>query len=166
MDKIFTENHHVIHAFPVADIASNADMFNGSPRSDVISLHGAQRLVFLIITNYVADVGAGSALIRVDGCSDTTPSTTCALTFRVRTIKAPDTGVDRGELQAYTTLGVSDYIYEVEIDAAQLPSCSTVPYEFVRLTLDEVSDSPVQGAVVAFLDGLRSAEDILPTQVA
>jgi len=164
MDRKFTENHHVIHAFPMAIIAANEDMFNGSPRSDVISLHGAQRLIFMIITNHV--VAGGSALIRVDGCSDTTPSTTCALTFNVRTIAAPDTAVNQGDTQAYTTAETSDIIYEIEIDACQLAGCSNVPYEFARLTMDAISDVGTDGAVVAFLDGLRNAEDILPTQVA
>ena len=163
MDRQFTENHHVIHAFPEAKIANNEDIFNGSPRSDIVSLHGAQRLIFLIITN---SVSTGTGLIRADGCSSVSPGATCALTFHVRTIRAPDTGTDRGDIQAYTTLAVSDYIYEVEIDACQLPSCSaTIAYEYARLTIDEVSDSPVDGAIVAILDGLRSAEDILPTQV-
>ena len=164
MDRKFTENHHVIHAFPSTVIASCADIFNGSPRSDVISLHGAQRLIFMIITNDVSN--GGSALLRVDGCSDTTPSTTCALTFNVRTILTPDANVNQGEVQAYTTLEISDYIYEVEIDACQLAGCSNVPYEYVRLTMDALSNIGTEGAVVAFLDGLRNAEDILPTQVA
>ena len=163
MDRIFTENHHVIVPFQVTgDMAVLSDMWNGDPRSDVVSLHGAQRLVFMIITG----ASLGTAIVTVDGCSDVTPSTTCALTFNVREISNGDIATNQGDMQAYTTLGISNVIYEIEIDAAQLPSCSNVPYEFARMVLTESSGGATEGAIVAILDGLRDAEDILPTQLA
>ena len=169
MDRKFTETHHIIHAFPNAVVTACADLFDGSPEGDIISLHGAQRLVFIIITNDVNGASAGkggSAVLTAEGMASTIDGgLTCALTFHVRSILTPDTATDHGDLQAFTTLGITDTIYEVEIDACQLPACSNVPYEYARLVMTEHTDLTVCGAVVAILDGLRNAEDILPTQV-
>ena len=163
MDRKFTENHHVVVPFQVTgDMAVLSDMFDGDPRSDVISLHGAQRLIFMIITG----AAMGTAIVTVDGCSDVTPSTTCALTFNIREISNGDIATNQGDLQAYTTLGISNVIYEIEIDACQLAGCSNTPYEFARMVLTESSGGATEGAIVALLDGLRNAEDILATQLA
>lgn len=163
MDRKFTENHHVVVPFPVTGfMAVLSDMWDGDPASDVISLHGAQRLIFLIITG----AALGTAIVTVEGCSNVTPSNTCALTFNVREISNGDIATNQGDLAAYTTLGISNVIYEIEVDACQLAGCSNVPYEFARLQLTESSGGATEGAIVAILDGLRNAEDILPTQLA
>lgn len=178
----FIENTHIIHAFPsVAPsmVIRCDDMFLGNPQSDVISLHGAQRVVFFIINNKAlfhhkgdATVG-GTATITVEGCKRPAVkiNQTCPLYFLVRKIKNPDTNsivLAADATNTFTTWGRTDTIYEIEVDACQLPSCSADaagPWEYVRMKVVEATDRPVSGAYMALLHGLRDAEDALPTQV-
>lgn len=185
----FIENTHIIHAFPSttpAFVGDNSDMFKGVTggitQSDIISLHGAQRVIFFIINNKVGatagSVAGGTATITVHGCKRATGikvGHTCGLYFTVRKIKNPDTNSIISAASAssitntFTTWGRTNTIYEVEVDACQLPSCSTDsagPWEFVRMKVLQVTDKAVHGAYVALLDGLRDAEDQLPTQMA
>lgn len=175
----FLENVHTIHAFP-AGVPSNVDdcgdMFNNDPQSDIVSLHGAQRIVFFIINNGVgATAGStvgGTATITMEGVRNVLPAagSTCPLTFRVRVVVAPDTNnVVQNGTQSFVTHGYSDRIYLFEADACQLPSCTTDAnfphYEYARMKVVESTDKAVHGAYVALLDGLRDAEDVLPSQV-
>lgn len=180
----FIENTHIIHAFPsVAPsmVVKCDDMFQGDPQSDIISLHGAQRVVFFIINNAACKnhVGpgtvGGTATITVEGCKTATAlkaNQTCPLYFMVRKIQNPDTNsivLAADATNTFTTWGRTDTIYEFEVDACQLPSCSADsagPWEFVRMKVVESTDRPVSGAYMALLHGLRDAEDQLPTQMS
>jgi len=180
----FIENTHIIHAFPYTTpsfVGNCADMFNGDPQSDIISLHGAQRVVFFIINNKVGatagSTAGGTATITVEGCKrvNVKANQTCPLYFTIRKIQNPDTNsvITASSVKSitntFTTWGRSNTIYEIEVDACQLPSCSADaagPWEFVRMKVTEVTDKAVHGAYVALLDGLRDAEDQLPTQMA
>ena len=180
----FIENTHIIHAFPYAApsvVDDCNDMFDGNPQSDIISLHGAQRVVFFIInnktsSNQVGGAMGGTATITVEGCKRVAvkPNQTCPLYFTVRKIRRPDTNSIVSAISVssvtntFTTWGRTDTIYEFEVDACQLPSCSADaagPWEFVRMKVLEVTDKPVEGAYLALLHGLRDAEDSLPSQV-
>jgi hypothetical protein len=156
----FLEHFHPVHAFPKAIIAANEDIFNGDPASDVISMENAQTAVFLIINNS----GIGNATIEVFACDDTTPTTTTAISFLVRSISAADTQVDAlTESKAFLTSTGMDMIYIVEVDQAKVNEVSGRKY--VQLRCAEVTNQPVDGAIAAFLTGMRYTEDDPGTQV-
>jgi len=159
----FIENYHTMHVAPQAIIADCADLYDGSPATDVISLGGAEGAVFMIITN---DVTAATATITVQACNNVTPSRTYNVPFYYRVIQDPDTlGTTTLATSAgFTTNDGSDRVYLIEVDACDLTSGS---YEFCRMKMAEQSaDCYAHGAVVAFLRGTRHKEDSLVSQAA
>ena len=164
----FLEKTMIVHAFPQALILANEDIWNGPggsglTRGDVINMEHAHKIVFTIITNHLT---TGQAYITVEGCSTAVPAATEAISFRYRNIKAPNTLGNVTECKGFTTIATSDEIYDIEVDAADLMACNSgAGYGYVRLVMSQVSDSAVDGAVMARLFRLRHAEDSHPTVV-
>jgi hypothetical protein len=121
-----------------------ADMYNGDPASDVVSLanyHGAR---FEIIEGAGA---TGTATITVEECTanDGTGATAIAFNYRVK-----DGTGDWGAWTAATTAGFTttagaNKLYEIDVLADTLSDGSP----FVRLQATEVVDSAVVGCANA-----------------
>ena len=157
----FLEHAHIVHAAPAALIAANEDIWNGDVATDVISMANAKSCVFMIIQN----AGTGSASVQIFACSTVTPTATAAISFSYKRITAGDTHGATTETKLLRTTGGatgSNCIYVIEVDAAKLAEHG---YKYVQLDATEASNFPVDGAIVAFLMGLRSAEDALGTQL-
>ena len=155
----FLEHAHIVHAAPAAVIAANEDIYNGDIASDIISMANAESAVFMIIQNSGV---TGSASVQIFACDDVTPTNTSAISFKYKRITSGDThGATTESVLLRTTAG-ADQIYVIEVEAAKLAETG---YGYVQLSATEAVDSPVDGAVVAFLMGLRSAEDALGTQL-
>ena len=154
----FLEHTHLVDPYPVTVAASLADMFAGEPSSDVINMENAKSAVFIIKTAG----GTGSASIQIV-CVDaiTAATTTTALSFNYKTITTPDTQGATTESKTLVVAG-TDNIYAIEVDAAKL---AEVGYSYIRLTATEKVAKPLSGTITAFLMGLRSAEDVTPTQL-
>lgn len=155
----FLEHTHIVHAAPEATIAANEDMFNGGIDSDVISMENAKSCVFLVIINMAT---TGSASIQILAADDVTPTNTSAISFRYKQITGPDTQGNTTETKTLVAGAASDLIYAIEADAAKL---AELGYGYIQFQAQEKSNHPVNGAVCAFLMGLRSAEDNTPTQL-
>jgi len=164
MKTNFLENNHVVHVTPTARVASAADVWDGNAATqvdtDVLSLANADGAVFIVSTSVN---GTGNASVRICACSNTTPTTTVAVSFRYMVIAAPDTIVATGESKAYLTSTAADYVYVFEVDAAKVAEQG---YKYVYLNADEVTNAAVEGQIVGFLTGLRYKEDDIGTQVA
>ena len=163
MKTNFLELNKVIHCAPSAVIAANEDFYDGAAAaliaSDVISMANADGAVFVLIQN--ANAG-GNSSVRICACDDTTPTTTVAVSFQYQMITAPDTIASVGESKALLTSTGADIIYVLEVDAAKV---AEEGYKYVYLQSVEVTNNGVDGAVFAFLTGLRYKEDDPGTQV-
>ena len=163
MKTNFLENNHVVHCVPTLSIASASDMWVGNGaativNSDVLSLANADGAVFMVIKN----VGTGSASVRICACNNTTPTTTVAVSFRYLDISAPDTVLASGEATSYLLSTGTDIVTIFEVDAAKVAEQG---YEYVYFNADEVGNTDdCEGAIIAFLTGLRYKEDDIGTQ--
>ena len=154
----FLEHTHVVDVAAVAIVPAAEDQFASDIKYDVINMENAKSAVFLI----KCLAGTGTASVKL-WCVDaiTAASSSTQLSFSYKTITGPDTQGATTEAKELVVSG-SDKIYALEVDAAKL---SEVGYSYVVMTAEEKSAFPVDGAVVAFLMGMRSAEDVTPTQV-
>ena len=163
MKTNFLENNHVIHVAPAAVIAACEDFYDGAAgaliATDVISLANADGAVFILIQN--ANVG-GNSSIRICACDNTTPTTTVAVSFKYKAIQAPNTILATGESVALLTSTAADIVYVCEVDAAKVAEQG---YKYCQLQSVQVTNNEVDGAVIAFLTGLRYKEDDAGSQV-
>lgn len=141
-----------------------ADAFAATVRSDVYSMRGHKRIVFVIYQG----VGAtGSSTITVNACDNVTPSTRSAIGFWSREITTGDTEgvITRRAATGYVNTVGSSKIILIEADAAD---AAAVGYGFIELTMVESVDSPVLGGVLAILggEGVRYSEDVNATVIA
>ena len=163
--NIALENQHIVHFMPFSRVASCDDMTAGAPHSLRVSMGGAQRAVFLIIVN---ECSAGSSVAGATAwcaqCNQQAPGgTTQKVSFRYRIISASDTQGTIGEAYSISFGDVSDRIYEIEVDAANIGMDSG--YEYVQLIVsDFATGQAIEGAYVCILQGLRHKRDALGTQ--
>ena len=164
--NIALENQHIVHFMPVSRVAGNEDMAQGGPHSLRVSMGGAQRAVFLIIVNTCAagasEMGCTAWCAQCD--QQTIGGTTQKVSFRYRIISASDTQGTIYEAYSFSFGHVSDRIYEIEIDAANL--AADTGYEYVQLIVSEFSTTgiAVDGAYACILQGLRHKRNVLGTQ--
>ena len=154
----FLEHAHIVHACPIAVVAAFEDVFGGDIASDVINMENAKSCVFIITLGG----GTGSATIQIVAADDAVPNNTSAISFMYKQITAPDTQGATTEAKSVVVGGASDTIFVIEADAAKL---AEVGYGYIQLEAAEKAAFPRDGSVMAFLMGLRSAEDVTPTQV-
>ena len=163
MSTNFLENNHVIHVAPVASVATNADLGDGAAGAillcDVISLKNADGAVFICTTS----ANAGGAISFVMAAASTiTATATTPVSFRYKTITAPDTIEASGETKELLTSIGTDFVYVMEVDAAKVAETG---YEFLQCVGLQATNNAIEGAVVGFLTGLRYKEDDIGTQV-
>ncbi len=142
-------------------IAANEDIFNGDPTTDVLSMEGAEEIVFVITKNAGA---TGTATITIESCDDVVPTTTTAVAFRLQVTTTANTigaVTDVAAAGTDTTAG-ADQIYTVSIKASELSGTD----KFVRMVMTEVVDSPVDGAVISIAAALRYEHDIPNSMIA
>jgi hypothetical protein len=162
------ERIHPVHCGNSTFIAANEDIFNGSPATDVINLHNAQGVMFIVACN--ANAGSGAATITIEACDNVTPSNTTAIVFRyqlISTVDIPGT-LTAAATTGVTSVGTANTMLLVEVDAATVAAAtvnSTVGNKFVRLKATETQSDAVDGAILAFLFGLRYAP-LAATQIS
>lgn len=153
------ERIHPVHAGNSSFIAANEDIFNGDPATDVISLKNAQGVLFIVVCN--ANAGSGAATITVEACDNVTPSNQTEIVFRyqlISTVDVPGTLTTAVAATGATGIGTANTMLLVEVDAATVAAASvnsTYNNEFVRLQATETQSDAVDGAILAFLFGLR-----------
>jgi len=163
MKTNFLENNHVIHVAPVATVATNADLAEGVGANiclcDVVSLKNADGAVFICA---ISSNAGGSCTFTILAASTAAAAATTPVSFRYKTIQAPDTIAATGETKALASSDGIDYVYVMEVDAAKVAEQG---YEFVQLVATEGVDAAMEGGIVGFLTGLRYKEDDIGTQV-
>lgn len=132
-----------------------ADAFSGTVRSDVYSLRGHGRILFVI---YVGVGATGTSTITVNACDNVTPSNRTAIAFWYREITTGDTdgAITRAATTGFVTTAGSSKIVLVEAEAKDVAAASvnsTYGNHFVELTAVESVDSPVLGGIHVVLGG-------------
>lgn len=163
MSTNFLENNHVIHVAPTAVVAAYEDLGDGAAAGivlcDVVSMKNADGAVFICTTG----PNAGGAISFVMAASsDASATATTAVSFRYKTITAPDTIAATGETKQLLTSTGADYVYVMEVDAAKVAETG---YEFLQCVGLQATNAAIDGAIVGFLTGLRYKEDDIGTQV-
>lgn len=136
---LFLERSHV-----EIGIAAVADFAAGDVFSDVVNMKNYDRVRFL--THW--GVGAtGVVKLTVQACDDVVPSNTTAVPFWYRVNAA---GVAGAITRATAATGVSNVagsnqIIEIEVVVEDLAATG---YQYVRLSVDETTDSPLLGGVL------------------
>jgi hypothetical protein len=129
-----------------------ADAFAATVRSDVYSMRGHGRGLFVIY----AGVGAtGTSTITINACDDVVPTTRTAIAFWYREITSGDTqgAITRATSTGFVTTAGSSKIILVEVDAKDLAAVTASDRGFVELTAIESVDSPVLGGVMFIAGG-------------
>ena len=159
MKTNFMENNWVVHVAPAAVIAAAEDINAGNAHGDVMSLKNADGAVFMQIT--LGNAG-GNATLYVTASDDAAGTTTVPVSFRYKTIQAPNTILSTGESKGLLTSTAGDIVYVLEVDASKVAEQG---YEFVQFSAVEVGGAAVNGSSIGFLTGLRYKEDNIGTQV-
>ena len=138
----FLENNHVIHVAPAAVIAANEDIGEGAGAAsiilcDVVSMKNADGAVFICTTN--ANAG-GAISFAILAASNSAAAATTPISFRYKTITAPDTIVASGETKDLLTSTGADYVYVMEVDAAKVAEQG---YEYVQCVGTEQTDAAI-----------------------
>jgi hypothetical protein len=121
-------------------------------------MENAQTCVFVITLGG----GTGSATIEILAASTNAAAATTAISFNYKQITAPDTQGATIEAKSVVVGGASDTIFIIEASAKKVAEQG---YQYIQLFAEEKLAFPKDGSVMAFLTGLRSAEDVSPTQV-
>lgn len=154
---LFIENCHFVNAVPpVADA-----LVDGS--SDIVKMEEFGKVVFVIQTG----VGAtGTSTVTIEACDDVTPSNSSAIPFHYRKITVADThaAVTAVAAAGVATVAGSNDMYVFEVDADALAEDGN-GYEYVRLTLVEVTDSPVLAGILVLQLDARYASAVDRTQI-
>ena len=143
-----------------------ADAFAGTVNSDVYSMRGHGRGLFVV---YVGDGATGTSTLTVEACDDVTPSNTTAIGFWYREITSTDVqgAITRAAAAGFVTTAGSSKIVLVEVDAKDLADDGG-GFGFVRLHAVESVNSPVLGGVMFIAGGNpnRYAKSVSATVLA
>lgn len=139
----------------VNGLSPSADLYNGDPATDVVSMEGYTRCTFVLHQNGASPSSNGNATITVEECTSAAGSGATAIAFKYRK-KTTGASATWGSITAatasgFTTTAVEDTIYEIFVTDSALSSDS----KFVRLKATESTDAAVIGSVQIFLDGGR-----------
>jgi hypothetical protein len=151
-DRNFLEEHMVIHL----STAAMRDRLQGNWASDVINMQDWRDIIFII--DQCSGVGQGE--VSCQSCDDVTPTTTSGISdLRYRYSTTPDTwsawaavSTSSGFLTGITP----DKTYEVHVKSDALSGTN----KYIRLNIDQVTDSPVDIDMIAILFNGRYHEDV------
>lgn len=146
MSGFTLESIQVVNALPPV-----ADAFDSTVYSDILTLKGHERALFLIQKG----VGTtGTSTITIEASDDFAGSNVAAVPFRYRRIATIDVAgaVTEATTAGFTTTAGSNDMYLIEVDAIEIGKTG---YANVRLKAVEVANSPVLLGIVAMLIGGR-----------
>jgi len=153
MSDRLLQNVKFVNALP-----PDADRFNGDPATDVINMRDYKHCTLILQTGAGS---SGTAVVTVESCDNTTPSTTTAISFRYKKITSGDSEGDTTTATAsgFTTTASANCVYMIEVDDSDLSGTD----KYVRLQLTEDTDSPVDAGVLAILSGASYAGNDMRT---
>jgi hypothetical protein len=111
-------------------LTAHEDIFNGTPTTDIVSLESYTEALFIIEKSAGA---TGTAVITVESCDDTTPTTS----------------------SGFTTTAGANQAYKIWIRDSELSGTD----KYVRLKATESANDPCDGAIVTVLLGPKYPQD-------
>ncbi len=152
MNTQFLGDHKIIHLSTKA----MRDLLQGNYASDVINMQDWQGCIFVI--NQTSGVGQGEVSIqRVD---DVVPTTTAgAPSWRYRSSTTPDAWSDWTQVTSssgFLTGITPDKMFECEIRGDEIGGTSD--WQYIRLNIDQVTDSEVDIDIIAIMYNGRYIE--------
>ena len=146
----------------VQGLAPVADAFSGTVYSDVINMKNWGHAQFLIYRGAAA--GAGTAVITVQACDDTTPATTSDVPFVYSVNSATDIYSANAWVAATgVTFGAgANLIMKVEVDVEALLASG---YQYLRVKSVEAVDAAYVGGIIVVLSEGRVSESIAATAI-
>ena len=129
-------------------ITAHEDLFNGTPTSDIVSLANADAAVFLITKSAG---GTGTAVVTVESCDATTPTTATAVAFYYQENTSGNTWGARqtATSSGFTTTAGANQQYKMWVHDWGLSGTN----KYVRLKATESANDPVDGAIITMLWG-------------
>lgn len=150
----------------VNGLAPSADLYNGSPSTDIINMENYDRVVFLLFQK-TSTGNSGTATVTISEVDNVLGSNSTAIAFKYRKNESAGTADTFGALTAATSSGFSTTanktaIYAMEVRADQLSD----GYPCVKATFTETVDDPVIGSVLVLCGGAKQKGATLPTAIA
>ena len=156
MSRQFLGEHKIVHL----STKSMTDRLNGNWASDVIHMREYNDIIFVL--DQASGVGQGE--ISVQRCDDVTPTTTAGLPGgRYRISQTPDTWTAWAAVptsSGFLTGVLPDKTIEVHVRNDEIGGTSG--FEYIRLNIDEVTNSPIDSDMIAILFNPRYGEDVDP----
>lgn len=153
MNTQFLGDHKIIHLSTKA----MRDLLQGGYASDVIDMRDWQDCIFVI--NQTSGVGQGE--VSIQRCDDVTPTSTAgAPSWRWRKSTAPDAWNAWTQVTSssgFLTGITPDKVFECHIRGDEVGGTSG--WQYVRLNIDQVTDSPVDIDIIAICFNGRYMED-------
>jgi hypothetical protein len=127
-------------------VTANEDIYNGNLTTDVVSLANYGGAVFFIVEGAG---GTGTAVITIESCDDTTPTTSTAVAFNYSVCTSGNTigSITAATSSGFTTTAGTNQSYMMEIRADELSGT----HKYVRMVATESANDPVDGAAGVIL---------------
>ena len=127
-------------------VTANEDIYNGNMTTDVISLANYGGAVFVLVEGAG---GTGTAVITIESCDDTTPTTTTAVAYNYTVCTSGNTwgSITAATSAGFTTTAGTNQAYAMEIRADELSGTN----KYVRMVATESANDPVDGAGLVIL---------------
>lgn len=138
-----------------------ADAFASTVYSDVVSVKGYSKVIFLVHHGVGATGTSTFTVLAGDDTADP-PTTSTAIPFRYKVMSTSDV---EGAYTAATTTGFlstvgSNQIYWIEVDCEEVGDTG---YQYVCLKCVEGTDSPRLGGIIILFEGGRYQQDVPAT---
>lgn len=152
---------HVVNVGNSSFIATNVDIFNGNPGTDVINLGKYDQALWIIQKGAGA---TGTATITVESCDDVTPTTATAIAFNYWTCTSGDTWSDMqtATSSGFTTTAGANQVYAIEVNSSELYSTN----KYCRLKATETVNDPVYGGITCILGKPRYGGEVKLTAIS
>ena len=127
-------------------VTANEDIFNGNMTTDIVSMANYDSAVFVIVKGAG---GTGTAVITIESCDDTTPTTSTAVAFNYAQTTSGNTigNITAATSSGFTTTAGANQTYVMEIRADELSGSD----KYVRMVATESANDPVDGAGLVIL---------------
>lgn len=133
---------------------AHEDIFNGNLTSDVVSLANYGSQVFVLTKGPGA---TGTAVVTVESCDDTTPTTSTAVAFQYQITTSGNTisVITDATSSGFTTTAGANQTYAIEVRDDQLSGNN----RYARIVFTESANDPVDGGLISLGMKPKHAQD-------
>ena len=143
-----------LNVYHAGIVTANEDIYNGNMTTDVVSLANYDSAVFVLVHGAG---GTGTAVVTIESCDDTTPTTATAVAFNYSVCTSGNTigSITAATSSVFTTTAGTNQSYAIEIRADGLSGTN----KYVRMVATESANDPVDGAGLVILGHAKYPQD-------